>query len=52
MSRLRSIRLARTCAIAGIICLIADHDLNFNGLDLITVALAICSVMLITKKGN
>ena len=52
MSRLRSVRLARTCAIAGLICLIADHDLNFNGLDLITVALAVVSVMLITNKGN
>ena len=52
MSRLRSIRLARTCAIAGLICLIADHDLNFNGLDLLTVVLAIASVTLITNKGN
>lgn len=53
MSALRAARLARTCAIAGFICLLADRDLSFNGLDLLTVTLGVASVALLIKsKGN
>lgn len=53
MTALRAARLARTCAIAGGLFLLADRDLIFNGIDLITFLLGVASVALLIKsKGN
>lgn len=52
MSAERAMRLARTLAVAGIICLGSDHDFIFNGLDLLTMILCGASVALLAyAKG-
>jgi hypothetical protein len=53
VSAQRAYRLSRTFAVAGIICLVADRNFTFNGLDMVTIMFAVGSVALLIKaKGN
>lgn len=49
MSPQRAFRLSKTLAGAGVITLLSDRDLTFNGLDLLTVGLLITSLVLVVK---
>jgi hypothetical protein len=53
MSAARAVGLARTATLTGAIALLADHDLTFNGLDLLTLALFGTAAALLTyAKGR